>query len=200
MMLLGGAGPVTTPDAREQLIAAGMRIVLKKGYGGSGIQEITASAGLAKRSFYAYFESKEALGAELVRQYGETGPRRLGLADKSIPPLERLRRHFEATSDLYIEMRYEQGCLLGNFSAELANQCPLIRARLAALFADWTHDIEAAISEAQRTAAISTNAHAGRLAIFLLDSYEGAILRARVEKSRHAFDAFMRVVFTQILV
>ena len=200
MMPLGGVGPVTTPDAREQLIAAGMRIVLKKGYGGSGIQEITASAGVAKRLFYAYFESKEALGAELVRQYGETGPRRLGLTDKSIPPLERLRRHFEATSDLYIEMRYEQGCLLGNFSAELANQCPLIRARLAALFADWTHDIEAAISEAQRTAAISTNAHAGRLAIFLLDSYEGAILRARVEKSRHAFDAFMRVVFTQILV
>jgi TetR/AcrR family transcriptional regulator, transcriptional repressor for nem operon len=191
---------VAIPDAREQLIAAGMRTVLKKGYSGSGIQEITASAGLPRGSFYNHFESKEGLGAELVRQYGETGPRRLGLADRSIPPLERLRRHFEATTDLYIGMNYERGCLLGNFSAELANQCPLIRARLAALYSDWTQDIEAAISEAQRTAAISTNAHAGRLATFLLDSFEGAILRARVEKSRHAFDAFMRVVFTQILV
>jgi TetR/AcrR family transcriptional regulator, transcriptional repressor for nem operon len=191
---------VAIPDAREQLIAAGMRTVLKKGYCGSGIQEITASAGLPRGSFYNYFESKEGLGAELVRQYGETGPRRLGLADRSIPPLERLRRHFEATTDLYIGMNYERGCLLGNFSAELANQCPLIRARLAALYSDWTQDIETAISEAQRTAVISTNAHAGRLATFLLDSFEGAILRARVEKSRHAFDAFMRVVFTQILV
>jgi TetR/AcrR family transcriptional repressor of nem operon len=191
---------VAIPDAREQLIAAGMRTVLKKGYSGSGIQEITASAGLPRGSFYNYFESKEGLGAELVRQYGETGPRRLGLADRSIPPLERLRRHFEATTDLYIGMNYERGCLLGNFSAELANQCPLIRARLAALYSDWTQDIETAISEAQRTAVISTNAHAGRLATFLLDSFEGAILRARVEKSRHAFDAFMRVVFTQILV
>jgi TetR/AcrR family transcriptional repressor of nem operon len=191
---------VTTPGTREHLIATGMQTVLKKGYNGSGIQEITASAGLPKGAFYKHFENKEALGAELVRQYGETGPRRLGLTDKSIPPLERLRRHFEATGDLYIGMNYEQGCLLGNLSAELANQCPLIRARLAALFSDWTQDIESAISEAQRTAAISTNAHAGRLAIFLLDSYEGAILRARVEKSRRAFDAFMRVVFTQILV
>jgi TetR/AcrR family transcriptional regulator, transcriptional repressor for nem operon len=191
---------VTTPNAREQIVTAGMRAVLRKGYSGCDIQEITASAGLPKSSFYKYFGSKEAFGAELVRQYGETGPRRLGLADKSIPALARLRRHFEATSDLYIGMKYEQGCLLGNFSAELANQCPLIRARLAALFSDWTQDIESAISEAQRTAAISTSAHAGRLAIFLLDSYEGAILRARVEKSRHAFDAFMRVVFTQILV
>jgi TetR/AcrR family transcriptional repressor of nem operon len=191
---------VTTPSTREHLIAAGMQTVLKKGYNGSGIQAITAAAGLPKGSFYKYFENKEALGAELVRHYGETGPRRLGLADKSIPPLDRLRRHFEAAGDLYIEMNYAQGCLLGNFSAELAHQCPLIRARLAALYADWTRDIESAISEAQRTAAIATNAHAGRLAIFLLDSYEGAILRAGVEKSRHAFDAFMRVVFTQILV
>jgi len=191
---------VTTPSTREHLIAAGMRIVLKKGYNSAGIQEITASAGLPRGAFYSYFENKEALGAELVRQYGETGPRRVGLADRSIPPLERLRRHFEAANDYYIGTNYERGCLLGNFSAELANQCPLIRARLAALFADWTQDIESAISEAQRNAEISTNAHAGRLAIFLLDSYEGAILRARVEKSRHAFDAFMRVVFTQILV
>jgi TetR/AcrR family transcriptional repressor of nem operon len=191
---------VNTPSPRDQMIVAGMRAVLRKGYSGCGIQEITASAGLPRSAFYGYFESKEAFGAELVRQYGETGPRRLGLADKSIPPLERLRRHFEATIDLYIGMNYERGCLLGTFSAELANQSPLIRARLAALFSDWTQDIEAAVSEAQRTAAISTNAHAGRLAMFLLDSYEGAILRARVEKSRHAFDAFMRVVFTQILV
>jgi len=191
---------VATPNARQQIVAAGMRTVLDKGYNGCGIQEITASAGLPKGSFYNYFESKEALGAERVRHYGEVGPRRLGLTDKSIPPLERLRRHFEAASDLYIGMKYERGCLLGNFSAELANQCPLIRARLAALFSDWTQDIEWAISEAQQTAAISTSAHLGRLAIFLLVSYEGAILRARVEKSRHAFDAFMRVVFTQILV
>jgi TetR/AcrR family transcriptional repressor of nem operon len=191
---------MATPNAREQIVAAGMRGVLKKGYNACGIQEITASAGLPKGSFYNYFESKEALGAALVRHYGEIGPRRVGLADKSIAPMERLRRHFEAASDLYIEMKYERGCLLGSFSAELASQCPQIRARLAALFSDWTRDIESAISEAQLTAAISTKAQADRLAIFLLDAYEGAILRARAEKNRRAFDVFMSVVFTQILV
>ena len=61
---------MTTPSTREHLIAAGMRIVLKKGYNSAGIQEITASAGLPRGAFYSYFENKEALGAELVRQYG----------------------------------------------------------------------------------------------------------------------------------
>ena len=42
---------MTTPSTREHLIAAGMRTVLKKGYNGSGIQEITASADLPKGSF-----------------------------------------------------------------------------------------------------------------------------------------------------
>ena len=35
---------------------------------------------------------------------------------------------------------------------------------------------------------------------FLLDAYEGALLRARVEKDRNAFDRFMTVAFTQILI
>lgn len=51
------------PNTREQIIAVGMRTVLGKGYNGCGIQEIAASAGLSKGSFYNYFESKEALGA-----------------------------------------------------------------------------------------------------------------------------------------
>jgi len=188
------------PSAREQIVQAGLKCLATKGFNGVGVQDITDTAGVPKGSFYNHFESKEALGAEIVERYGADKRRRELLTDKSIPPLERLRRHYERLSTVCADARFERGCILGNFSAELANQCPLICARLAALYSDWTQDIESAISEAQRTEAISTNAHAGRLAIFLLDSFEGAILRARVEKSRHAFDAFMRVVFTQILV
>jgi TetR/AcrR family transcriptional repressor of nem operon len=187
-------------DARKRIVAAAMKAVLEKGYNRCGVQEITATARMPKGSFYTYFENKEALGAELVEQYAQSCPGRAGLRDKSIPPLVRLRRHFEASSDFYIRMNYERGCLLGNFSAELSNQSALIRKRLAALFLAWTKDIESAIQDAQTEAAISTNTKARTLAVFLLDSYQGAILRARVEKSRGAFDAFMSVAFTKVLV
>jgi TetR/AcrR family transcriptional repressor of nem operon len=177
-----------------------MKTVLTKGYNRSGVQEITASAGMPKGSFYSYFKSKEALGAELVEDYGRSCAGRAGLRDRSIPPLVRLRRHFEALSEFYIRQNYERGCLLGNFSAELSGQSALIRKRLAALLAAWTKDIESAIEDAQEEAAISTSTTASTLAVVLLDSYEGAILRARVEKNRRAFDAFMKIVFTKVLV
>ncbi|WP_282570346.1 hypothetical protein [Bosea sp. F3-2] len=46
---------------------------------------------------------------------------------------------------------------------------------------------------------MSTTTPALDLAAFLLDAYEGALLRARAEKSGQAFDRFMTVAFTQIL-
>jgi TetR/AcrR family transcriptional regulator, transcriptional repressor for nem operon len=187
-------------NVREQIVEAALKILLEKGFNGSGVQDITEAAGVPKGSFYNHFESKEALGAEIVDRYGQGNPRRAALRDKSTPPLERLRRHFDALSDMYSGLGFARGCLLGNFSAELADQSPLIRERLAALFASWTRDIEAAVRDAQADGSIAAKADAGDLAAFLLDAYEGALLRARVEKTSDAFARFMTVAFTQILV
>jgi TetR/AcrR family transcriptional repressor of nem operon len=41
---------------------------------------------------------------------------------------------------------------------------------------------------------------AAELAAFLLDAYEGTLLRARVERNSQPFDRFMKFAFTQILV
>jgi TetR/AcrR family transcriptional regulator, transcriptional repressor for nem operon len=185
---------------REQIVQAGLKTILAKGFNGCGVQEITEAAGVPKGSFYNHFESKEALGAEIVERYGQSNPRRALLRDRSIPPLDRLRRHFDALNGMYAELNFARGCLLGNFSAELADQSPLIRERLAALFAIWTLDIAAAIKDAQLAGAIATKIDAGDLAGFLLDAFEGALLRARVEKSPRAFERFMTIAFSQILV
>jgi len=151
------------PNVREKIIDAGLKVLIEKGFNGAGVQDITDAAGVPKGSFYNHFESKEALGAEVVDRYG-------------------------------------RGCLLGNFSAELAGQSQMIRERLAHLYVSWSTDVAMVIAEAQADGSISTKAPAADLAAFLLDAYEGALLRARVEKSGRAFDRLMTVAFTQILV
>lgn len=186
-------------NVREQIVEAGLKALLEKGFNGCGVQEITEAAGVPKGSFYNHFESKEALGAEIVERFGQDGTRRTVLTDRSIPALDRLRRYFTELNEVFAGLNYTCGCLLGNFSAELSEQSPLIRERLAVVFACWTSAIEAAIKEAQADGSISTKQDAGVLAVFLLDAYEGAILRARVEKDRRAFDAFMRVAFDKVL-
>ena len=187
-------------NVRQQIIDAGLKVLIEKGFNGSGVQDITAAAGVPKGSFYNHFESKEALGAEIVDVYGRDNPRRALLGDTSLPPLQRLQAHFERLNANFTAADFGRGCLLGNFSAELSGQSDLIRERLASLYLNWSSDIAAVIAEAQGDGSISTKAPALDLASFLLDAYEGALLRARVKKSGRAFDRFMTVAFDQILV
>jgi TetR/AcrR family transcriptional regulator, transcriptional repressor for nem operon len=188
------------PSAREDIVQAGLKCLLEKGFNGVGVQGITATAGVPKGSFYNHFESKEALGAEIVERYGADTRRRELLADKSIPPLERLRRHYERLNAVFVAAKFQRGCLLGNFSAELSNQSDVIRDGLRRLYERWTKDVEATIAEAQEQGLVSKKAKASDLAAFLLDAYEGALLRARVERDNRSFDRFMTFAFSKILV
>jgi TetR/AcrR family transcriptional regulator, transcriptional repressor for nem operon len=187
-------------STREQIVQAGLKCLTTKGFNGVGVQDITDAAGVPKGSFYNHFESKEALGAEIVERYGADKRRRELLTDKSIPPLERLRRHYERLTTLCVDARFERGCILGNFSAELSNQSEVIRESLRRLYERWTKDVEATIAEAQDQGAVSKALTAAELAGFLLDAYEGALLRARVERDGRAFERFMKFAFSKLLV
>jgi TetR/AcrR family transcriptional regulator, transcriptional repressor for nem operon len=187
-------------SVRELIVQAGLKCLSRKGFNRVGVQDITDTAGVPKGSFYNHFESKEALGAEIVDRYGADKRRQELLADKSIPPLERLRRHYQRLSTLCTDAHFERGCILGNFSAELANESELIRESLRRLYGRWTKDVEATIAEAQEQGAVSKTLTAAELAAFLLDAYEGALLRARVERDGRAFERFMKFAFTRLLV
>jgi TetR/AcrR family transcriptional repressor of nem operon len=188
------------PSAREGIVQAGLKCLVEKGFNAVGVQDITDTAGVPKGSFYNHFVSKEALGVEIVERYGANQTRREILTDPSVPPLQRLRRHFDRISALFAESHFKRNCILGGFSAELANQSETIRESLRKLYGQWTKDIEATIAEAQIKGEIANKTKASDLAAFLLDSYEGALLRARVERSRKPFDRFMKFAFGQLLI
>ncbi|HWL86242.1 MAG TPA: TetR family transcriptional regulator C-terminal domain-containing protein [Polyangiaceae bacterium] len=188
------------PSAREKLLSAGLDTLHRRGFNGSGVQEITDAAGVPKGSFYNHFESKEALGAEVIdRCFQTTSARRAILSDESLSPLERLRRYFDGLAAALEAAEFAYGCLLGNFSAELADQSRLVRDRLSSVFAAWTRAIEGCIRDAQRAGEVRKDMDAATLAAFLINAWEGAVLRARVEKHAAPLEQFNEVVFSKIL-
>ena len=191
---------MSRPNTREDIVQAGLKCLAEKGFNAVGVQDITDTAGVPKGSFYNHFESKEALGAEIVARYGANQTRREVLTDPAVRPLQRLRRHFDRISTLYADSQFTRNCILGGFSAELANQSETIRESLRKLYGQWTKDLEATIAEAQAKGEIANKTKASDLAAFLLDSYEGALLRARVERNRKPFDRFMKFAFGELLV
>ena len=187
-------------NVRERVLAAAFDALHKNGFNATGVQDITDAAKVPKGSFYNHFESKEALGVEVVEHYVAMGAeRRRALVAGPGAPLARLKAHFKSLNRLGPANGFTRGCLLGNFSAELANQSPDIRQALAAALADWTKDIAAVLAEAQQAGDVSRDVPAGTLAAFLLNAWEGAVLRSRIERSASPLDAFMKVAFNKIL-
>ncbi|MFL0165121.1 MULTISPECIES: TetR/AcrR family transcriptional regulator [Clostridium] len=56
---------------REELLKVAYRFFIDKGFKSTSLEDITSSVGIAKSSFYIFFESKEMLYMELLAHEGE---------------------------------------------------------------------------------------------------------------------------------
>lgn len=194
-------GPKPKPNTRDNLIKVGVRMLHASGYTASGIKDIVAAADVPKGSFYTYFESKEDFAKAAIDAYFEAGiaSMRQRLTNPDLPPLERLRSFFVDRTQSLKEQGYVRGCMLGNFSLEVADHSPEIRERLATHFDTWGALFAQCIAEAQSTGAVQATLPADLLAQFLLNSWEGALLRMRADKSDRPLRQFTEVVFNRLL-
>jgi TetR/AcrR family transcriptional repressor of nem operon len=186
---------------KEELMIAGLETLHRRGFNGCGVQDITQAAGVPKGSFYNHFASKEAFGLGALERYWQLGAsRRDMLSDTNLLPVERLRRHFRALSEAVARFKFEKGCLIGNFSTELPGQSRPIRDRLASLFAAWTRAIERCVRHADKAGQLRAGLDPKATAAFLVNAWEGAALRSKVDQDNRAFAQFEQVVFLTLFV
>lgn len=182
-------------NVREQLMDAGLRTLHTQGFNGSAVQDITNAAKVPKGSFYNHFESKEALAMAALELFWSNGTaRRALLSDASVDPVERLRRHFQMLSAALASIKYERGCLIGNFSSEMSRNDEF-RDRLAQMYSDWSNALENCIKDADSAGRLKVNIQPKTLAAFLVNAWEGAVLRAKVELNGSALDDFEQITF-----
>jgi TetR/AcrR family transcriptional repressor of nem operon len=194
-------GPKPKLNTREKLIQVGILALHTGGYGGTSIQSIVETAEIPKGSFYNYFSSKEVFAAEVIDAYSNRGQDRLRsyLLNQDVAPRARLEAYFDDRIEAFRAAQYVRGCLMGNFSAEAADQSALIRERLTKHFGAWCDLLEACIAEAQKQGEIGNQFAASLLAKFVLNSWEGALLRMRAEKSDTPLLDFKEIVFKKLL-
>jgi TetR/AcrR family transcriptional repressor of nem operon len=188
-------------DTRDRLIATGLKTLHATGYHATGVQDIVQAAGVPKGSFYTHFDSKERFGSEVLGRYWETraGKAIAILSDETQTPLNRLKAYFASKTSARPSAPFDKGCLIGNFSAELAMESRLVRDRLASVFAAWTQMLAACIREAQAIGEINAGIDADTAAAFLIDAFEGAVLRTKVDRDATALLRFESIVFSTIL-
>lgn len=188
-------------NAKAAILEKGAQIVHKKGFNHTGIQEILDAAGVPKGSFYHYFKSKEDFGLKLLDYYeGYLISRAESqLRDNSGPPIKRLKEFFDGFLLFFESNGCELGCPIGNLSQEMGDLSPAFRERLEKIFLMMRSKIEEVLDEARQGGDLPDSLNARETADFIINSWEGAILRMKVWKNTEPLRLFDRMIFNSIL-
>jgi TetR/AcrR family transcriptional repressor of nem operon len=191
---------VPKPSNRDRILEAGLKVMVRKGYVGAGVRDIVAEASAPQGSFTNHFRSKEDFAREVLDLYLDHTKRAVveALNDHSLGPRDRLRRYLDIITGRLAGAEFSRGCLIGDFSLEAAPQSEMLRTRLAEIFAEWRAPFAACIAEGQGAGEIDATFAPHDLAEFLLSSWEGAILRMKVERNAEPLERFKRIVFMTV--
>jgi len=187
-------------ETRQQLLRAGLEMLTEKGYSAAGLDEILRHAGVPKGSFYHYFSSKEAYGQALIDDYGRYFVRKLDrwLLNAGREPLQRIADFIDDACHGMQRHEFRKGCLVGNLGQEIMALPESFRQQLSDVFNDWQQRLAACLKEAQTQQQLASAVDCEQLAAFFWTGWEGAVLRARLEKSNEPLRVFAAGFFQLI--
>jgi TetR/AcrR family transcriptional regulator, transcriptional repressor for nem operon len=188
------------PSLRDNILDAGLKAMFRTGYHGTSVRDVSAAAGAPIGSFTNHFRSKETFASEVLERYFDQVRVLVAQAldDASLTPRARLRRYLEIITGRLEADGFARGCLIGDLSLEASGSSELLRAQLDAIFAEWRVPIAACIRAAQASGEIASDFDAEELAEFLLASWQGAMLRMKVERSSAALERFKKIAFQTV--
>jgi TetR/AcrR family transcriptional regulator, transcriptional repressor for nem operon len=170
---------------RKTILDKGAMLVHSQGFVNTGIQEILEAAGVPRGSFYFYFKNKEDFGLALVEQYGAfiSSIFDKHLKDKSQTPMARFSGLIDTYIQIFTNLKFSHGCPIGNLSLEMSDLSEPIRAKLLEAYSKMRSDIRNCLHEAREAGEIHETGDLDSMAIFILNSWEGALLDMKLSKS-----------------
>ena len=188
-------------NTRLEIIEQGARIMHKKGFNNTGIKEILDAANVPKGSFYHYFKNKEDFGLNILDHYAQffvTKAETL-MNETGEPPLKRLKKLFDEFLDFFEHNDCELGCPIGNLSQEMADLNPSFRIKLDKIFQMMRHPVKKMLDQTVQRGELSDFLDTHETAEFIINSWEGALLKMKVQKRSDALRLFEKMIFENFL-
>ncbi len=185
-------------QCRESLLGVGEELFINSSFNSVGLNDILKTAGIPKGSFYHYFSSKEDFGLQVVEQYSKQHYAQLEeiLRDQSLTPYEQLKTFFANNISHFEDIEYCQGCLMANLSQELADVNEKLRCKINELSRQMVDKVAECIANMEHDALNLGHLSAEEAAQVLMNSWQGAIMKMKLEKSRQPLEVFMKFFFT----
>jgi len=183
-------------DTKTHLLEQGMVMLLRQGYRDLGIAALLEATDIPKGSFYHYFKSKEDFGLQVIDLYMEAVHAGLDycLNDKTIAPLQRIRRFFQLSEEKYRSEGY-LGCLLGGLGQELSGVSEVFRTKVEECFNEIARRMAGCLKEAVQSGDLPKHTNSQRMAELLVNCWEGAALRTRLRRDPSSLQEMMDFFF-----
>ena len=188
-------------NTRDRILEAGADIIHHKGFNHTGIQEILTAAGVPKGSFYNFFKNKEDFGLQVIDYFSDHFARMVKdiIEDRSLPPLERIRRILRYFMDYFRSTNFTRGCPVGNLAQEMGDLSPAFRKKLNEALDRITVGYAGILSEAQKAGEISVQIDVKETANFIVSSWHGALIRMKVVQNLEPLENHFKFIFDYVL-
>lgn len=185
-------------EARQRLIRAGLVFLTERGFLAAGINDILLKSGVPKGCFYHYFRDKADFGSQVIDAYQSYFSRKLDscFLDDDLPPFKRIQAFVDDAAAGMSRHAFRRGCLVGNLGQEMGCLPETFREKLVLIFEDWQSRTADCLRLAQEVGELSEHRDAAALARFFWIGWEGAVLRAKLERKVDPLTEFAAGFFT----
>lgn len=158
---------------------------MQQGYHGTGLKEILDAVRIPKGSFYNYFGSKENFAAEVIQHYITPFIDQLSshLQNPDHDALSALQRYFNELITELEKEEFQGGCLLGNLMGEIGDTSDICQKSLHSAVLRYRNLLKTGLLRAQQEGTVRTDKSAEEMADLLVNLWQGALLRMKIEKS-----------------
>ena len=182
-------------DKRDLILAKGSQVMTRRGYHGTGVQEIVQAAGIPKGSFYHYFASKEDFALQALEYLYLPRLERYAqaLANPALGPCQRIIGYYrDLLAHFSSREKPEYHCFIGSLSFEMAELSPALGAEVDAILQRSADILQRCLEQAQAAGELAADEDCGNLASFIANAWQGALTRLKVSSNPRVLDDFLQ--------
>lgn len=186
---------------REQILEKGLELFVAQGYHATGLNGILSACQVPKGSFYNFFGSKEQFALEIIEHYHalEFDRWQQEFSLQQGPLFEKMRTVLEQEVNRLEKEPGHRGCLLANFAGEVGNATEAFRLAIQQATQQVIDSISNDFATCRAQGSLRDDIAPQVLAQLFWDSWQGALLRMKVERSGAPLRAVIDIFWRHIL-
>ena len=187
---------------REKIIDDCLSLLWRNGVNGTSMADIAEKAAILKGSFYNYFKNKEEFIGAVLDSYAQKWETNVVsiFRERKQNARAQFKSYFARMKEMASSMQYTQGSLVGNFAQELSGASEKFAKQTETIFRRMQSYLADALKNAQESGALAKSEDPETLAEIILNSTEGAILRAKAQRSTRPIEILEKFFMQKLAI